>query len=117
MPSQAASKFSPEQRFSFQAAAIDLLQQYADFHAARLACDDALAAVDQLPKPVAETASARFSLLRSRPSVAAATASEAIQPAARSDRISRAFRLSSGRQGRPLAALGSGREYREHSSS
>lgn len=62
-----------EQRFAYQAAVIDILQQYADFHAARLACDDALAAVGQLPKPVAEVASARFSLLRSRPAVAAAT--------------------------------------------
>lgn len=62
-----------EQRFSSEAAAIDLLQQYADFHAARLACDDLLAAMNQLPKPVAEAASARISFLRSRPSVAAAT--------------------------------------------
>ncbi len=47
--------------------------RYADFHAARLACDDALAAIDQLPEPLAEAASERFSLLRSRPAVAAAT--------------------------------------------
>jgi hypothetical protein len=64
---------SPEQRFSWQAAAIDLLQQYADFYAARLACDDVLAVIHQLPKPVADTVTARFKLLKSRPSVAAAS--------------------------------------------
>ena len=73
MPFDLGSDLTPDQRFAWQAAAIDLLQQYADFQAARLACDDALAAINLLPKPVVETASARFSLLRSRPSVTAAT--------------------------------------------
>lgn len=62
-----------DQRFAWRAAAIDLLQQYADFQAARLACDDALAAISKLSLPSAKAASSRFSLLRSRPSVAAAT--------------------------------------------
>lgn len=70
MPYDLGADLSPDQRFSLQAAMIDLLQQYADFQAVRLACDDALAAMNLLPKPMAEIASARFSLLRSRSSVA-----------------------------------------------
>lgn len=73
-PSQ--SELSSEERFSNQAAAIELLQQYADFHAARMACDDALSAIHLLPKPLAEAASTRFSQLKSRPAVAAATDAE-----------------------------------------
>jgi hypothetical protein len=73
VPSKLESDLSPENRFERRAAAIDLLQQYADFTAARLACDDALAAINQLPEQTAEIASARFSLLRSRPSVATAS--------------------------------------------
>ncbi|RYD20132.1 MAG: hypothetical protein EOP88_16240 [Verrucomicrobiaceae bacterium] len=62
-----------EQRLPLQAAAIDLLQQYADFRAARLACDDALTMVDKLPEPLKEAASKRFTDLKSRPAVAVAT--------------------------------------------